>query len=970
MAGPVPYLFLIFTLCASAWSAGFPSRYSLYSGQSQSQSQTLNGARAASRHRNWCAYVVTRTVSCVVEDGVETYVKPDYHPCTWGQVQCTRVVAYRTYMRPRYKVAYKMITEMEWRCCNGYSGEDCSEGPSGGSVTQVSTARPRPRPSRPGQSGSGSGTGQIGGDGRGDNEKVKQLEEKIQSLTKDLHDLQSTMRGMNKKIQEEMSKPGLEGTRTPADAAQPEMRETIHSIQTKLDQLVNKTKVHDQTLDTINNHLVNGKGSANELDEFTRYNTLKEEILDELGQRVTLSCSACQTGVEDLRRQQQEDRDRIRTLEKLISSMDQQHRQTLDGMRKEVSRSQGCCDMITDLRSRLGNVERKMSSAAEAYDILSDRLDKELSGTEGGRGRVTEEVLNSQLQDLERRLNDTVQRAEENCGYVENDVKDFFLKELGDTRNSLVGRFDEQDYKITNLEEDVRFLRDNVYDHDRRLTKMENLTSFMDSKLTSTVSLCTESCGPKKGSENEDEVSIDETVKTLEWKVIANEEEIQRFDTRLKDLSVSGDSLMDRVVDLGHDVRKIKALTGENGEHFNRIVTEIETLARNTDECHVCTSLDVEIKSLKNSTSKVLDKWQTEINNMHKRVDNDESTCSQVCSNLQEEVGKLREEVEKCSGQCKIDLNRPGAEGELDPQKPLDGHSVIGSTSDRNLKSIEGELSEVILTFSSINDTLKGLEHTIQKHDSVINDLSNTKDKIISEIDKIQQEVNEHIEDSRGRFDHVGKEIIRFGNNFMVEMGDCKKSGDGLEKRLSKLENVCGRLDSVNDGLQKIKDGLNKHVTGLWSCVNGLNNTVTTQGEVIENIQNIQLEGIHGKLKKLNSSVVYILKEFEDFSNKDFIGPAGPPGPQGEKGLQGLAGPVGPQGKEGPPGKPGVQGLIGPPGLRGEKGQDGSDAMCLDCLSPPPSQASRAPREQLCSTMSSLTREATMTQKQESSLLL
>lgn len=39
--------------------------------------------------RNWCAYVVTRTVSCVMEDGVETYIKPDYHRCAWGQ--CPRV---------------------------------------------------------------------------------------------------------------------------------------------------------------------------------------------------------------------------------------------------------------------------------------------------------------------------------------------------------------------------------------------------------------------------------------------------------------------------------------------------------------------------------------------------------------------------------------------------------------------------------------------------------------------------------------------------------------------------------------------------------------------------------------------------------------------------------------------------------------------------------------------------------------
>lgn len=60
----------------------------------------------------------------------------------------------------------------------------------------------------------------------------------------------------------------------------------------------------------------------------------------------------------------------------------------------------------------------------------------------------------------------------------------------------------------------------------------------------------------------------------------------------------------------------------------------------------------------------------------------------------------------------------------LDIEKPLDGHSVIGGSINNNqLKTLQGELSEVILTFSSINDTLKGLEHMVQKHSSVITDL-------------------------------------------------------------------------------------------------------------------------------------------------------------------------------------------------------------------------------------------------------
>lgn len=35
--------------------------------------------------------------------------------------------------------------------------------------------------------------------------------------------------------------------------------------------------------------------------------------------------------------------------------------------------------------------------------------------------------------------------------------------------------------------------------------------------------------------------------KSLEWRVVANEDQIRHFNTRLRDLSVSGDSLQDQV---------------------------------------------------------------------------------------------------------------------------------------------------------------------------------------------------------------------------------------------------------------------------------------------------------------------------------------------------------------------------------------------------------------------------------------
>lgn len=712
--------------------------------------------------------------------------------------------------------------------------------------------------------------------GRGDNEKMKQLEDKIQRLTKDLTDLQSSLRGMNEKIQEEMRKPGSNGGKTPADAAQPEMKETIHNIQTKLDQLDNRTQAHDKTLVSINNHLVNGKG-GNDLEEEgvggSRFNTLKEEILRELERRVTLSCSACQTGVEDLRRQQQQDRERISALEKQINAMDQRYRQTIDGLRRDLSRSQGCCDTVVDLRGRLNDMDRKISSTSEAYDKLQDRLNRELGGTGGGGHfgggggqaevpRVTEDIFNDHLQDLERRLNNTVTRTEETCASVETNVRDSFQQELRNLRNEFNNRIDNQDYRIIEIDLDVGLVKETVFDLDKRLSRLENTTSFIDRRLGE-CSACSGSVpgtSPGGGSPKPGD-----TVKSLEWRVVANEAEIKRFDTRLKDLSVSGDSLEDRVIDLSHDVRKIKALTGDNGEHFNRIVNEIEN-------CEVCSTVEDDLKKLKNITNHAMDRWQRELNVIKGQFDSGQTGCGSVCLDLQDEMDLLREEVKKCIGHCKITLTTPtGTEsgtGHLDdPQKPLDGHSVI-STNNGDLRSIRGELSEVILTFSSINDTLKGLEHVVQKHDSVVTDLGNTKDKIISEIDKIQQEMTEHIEDSRVRFDNVDRDVRRY----VVEMGDCKRAGDGLDKRLSKLEVVCGRLDSVSDNLQKIKDGLNKHVSGLWSCVSDLNNTVTSHSGFIEIFQNSHLDDIHGSIKGLNSSMVHILKEFQSLTEQDLTG--------------------------------------------------------------------------------------------------
>uniref|UniRef100_A0A8C3CT63 Collagen type XXVI alpha 1 chain n=1 Tax=Cairina moschata TaxID=8855 RepID=A0A8C3CT63_CAIMO len=77
-------------------------------------------------HRHWCHYTVTRTVSCQVQNGSETVIQRVYQSCRWPG-PCANLVSYRTLIRPTYKMSYRTVTTLEWRCCPGFTGSNCEE---------------------------------------------------------------------------------------------------------------------------------------------------------------------------------------------------------------------------------------------------------------------------------------------------------------------------------------------------------------------------------------------------------------------------------------------------------------------------------------------------------------------------------------------------------------------------------------------------------------------------------------------------------------------------------------------------------------------------------------------------------------------------------------------------------------------------------------------------------------------------
>ncbi|PNJ85581.1 COL26A1 isoform 1 [Pongo abelii] len=115
-------------LCGSALATGFLYPFSAAALQQHGYPDPGAGSPGSgyASRRHWCHHTVTRTVSCQVQNGSETVVQRVYQSCRWPG-PCANLVSYRTLIRPTYRVSYRTVTALEWRCCPGFTGSNCDE---------------------------------------------------------------------------------------------------------------------------------------------------------------------------------------------------------------------------------------------------------------------------------------------------------------------------------------------------------------------------------------------------------------------------------------------------------------------------------------------------------------------------------------------------------------------------------------------------------------------------------------------------------------------------------------------------------------------------------------------------------------------------------------------------------------------------------------------------------------------------
>ncbi|CDQ87328.1 unnamed protein product [Oncorhynchus mykiss] len=150
----LPCALCIIWICLICHSTGtgFIYQFPGVTGQSVNSEQSATtgspGSGSNIHLRNWCQYTVLRTVKCQVHNGTETMVQRVFQGCRWPG-PCSKLISYRTVVRPSYKVAYRQITAREWRCCPGFVGDECREVCPRPSYPFMLLEKVCPRPSYP-----------------------------------------------------------------------------------------------------------------------------------------------------------------------------------------------------------------------------------------------------------------------------------------------------------------------------------------------------------------------------------------------------------------------------------------------------------------------------------------------------------------------------------------------------------------------------------------------------------------------------------------------------------------------------------------------------------------------------------------------------------------------------------------------------------------------------------------------------
>ncbi|KAM6919282.1 EMILIN-2 [Xenentodon cancila] len=778
-SGGMDWRLTVFTLFLNfLFTYGSPSSYGLFQGSAYA------GATHRHRNRNWCAYVVQRNVSCVVQGSAESFQEPVVAPCPPYQPDCQQQVTYQTRLRPMYKIAYKTVTELEWRCCPGYRGPDCKD------LRPMPDRRPPPPqgeqhyvPPNPGHSTrhtQRTERREIAQETRHVvTDKVRFLEGEVQRLSQTVLDLQSALKGLTANLRTDLqddtkkmlvtllnnmrppdtpSGGGTEESPAVLDGHQATRgaiagENALEKIVTRLDDISIAVKSNDEALEDLRGLAANHEGqirvlmdasqsqppAITEFDVVQTYidgklEKLKKDLDQNLERQVAELQHLCNDKVQTVQKTCEDGNDQVSLrLTKLMESKEADLRKEIRALRLDMAAADGPVrtQRQTDPpreeshNSDYKDLWREIDRIKEAYRILNVRIDNELAHLSGLQDIGEFGAL---IAELEARVNITEQNAETHCFYIEEKLSRTIVREVEALRQLLDERLNRVEDQFTNM-----------------LVEMSN-NSFPGAFTSSIVAIQAE--------------------------VDNNKFLLQGLDDKVND------------------------------------VEELCSVGCSGSGMTVGEGRQVPLPGLENIL-KDLKRYRNDLDVLH----------TDVMSNTNK-VKQLEDRVQ---------MQPAGNEKHLRTME--DYHKGLINLQD-NFLGLAGAVT-------GLTDSLTKYNQDVQRINSTCCHAERSGTGSATQVNWASAESNgRQLDELKNRLDTLSKQVSS-------EMSNCRQGtrgvSDGIaavDDRVTRLEKMCGRLDGVSVSVKDLRDGLQRYVGDLRDCVYRMNVTSGNHGTDIITLQN------------------------------------------------------------------------------------------------------------------------------------